>query len=97
MDNFKELPSLKEMVIYRLKEMIDRVEVKDKCTICETIHILEQPDDNRWSNNSLWTLLIFLIFFGFGNDVNLFDLEIISKVLNESITNSKESEKEELK
>lgn len=95
MGNSQELPSVKEMVIFRLKELIDNVEGKDKCTICEAIHILEQPDDDRWSN-SLWMLFIFLIFFSFGNNSNLFDLETISKVLNDSIVNSKESEKEKV-
>lgn len=87
--------SVKDMVIIRLKEMIDRAEGADKCTICEAIHQLEQPADNGW-NGSMWMILTFmLIFGGFGNNSNLFDLETISKVLNDSIAKSKTSNEED--
>lgn len=85
---------LKNAVIFRLKSMYDHLSGADKCTVCEAIHLLEQPTDAGW-NGSMWMLLLFLIIFGFGNNSNLFDFETISNILNESIAKSKTSNEEE--
>lgn len=81
--------SAKELVVIKLKEMIDHVSISDRCTICEAIHQLEQPDNNF--NGSLWMMLIFaMIFGGFGGD-NL-NIDTISKVFNDYISKEKEEE-----
>ena len=79
----------KKAVIYKLKQLYDKVEGDDKCTICEAIHILETPSDEK-KDNSLWIMLIFFIFLGFSSDPAPF--ELISKILNDSISKSKEEE-----
>lgn len=82
---------LKNAVLYKLKDLCDKLEGADKCTICETIHILESPNDEK-KDNSLWMMLLFFIIFGFGADPIPFDFETFSKILNNSETKTNEEE-----
>lgn len=78
---------------FKLYELMQRLDGADKCTVCEAMRELDKSADGGW-NGSFWILLIFLIFSGFGNNSNFFDLEAFSKVLNESIAKAKESDEE---
>lgn len=96
MDNSKGdfTMSAKDMVVMRLKELINRTEGSDKCTICEAIRQLETPPEDHW-NGSWWMILLFLIFFGYGNNSTSFDFETFKKIFENmnDTTNSEEESK----
>lgn len=83
--------SMNDILIPNLKEMCDRLEGKDKCLICETIHALENlKNESNNGSGSLWMILIFLICFGFDSDFSKIDLGILAKVLDGTMNEKKE-------
>lgn len=97
MDNlkgeFKINMSVKDMVLMRLKELINRTEGSDKCTICEAIRQLEAPPEDHW-NGSFRIILLFLIFFGNSNNSSSFDFETFKKIFEEKMNNTTNNEEE---
>lgn len=87
--------NINDILISNLKDLFDRVEGKDKCLICETIHVLENSKANE-SDGNFWIVLLFLIFFGFNNSSKpLFDegfLKIMQEVLEKRNSENEEEE-----
>lgn len=84
-------PTEKEILIMKLRSIMNNSSGDNKCTICKAVNELEKTDSTGW--DGIWMLiLLFLIFGGFGNksEGGLFNDETLLKALTKAIDETRQ-------
>lgn len=85
-------PTEKEILMMKLRSIMNNSSGDDKCTICNAVKELEKTDSTGW-DNGLMFILMFLFFFGFGNNSSgsLFNDETFLKAFTKAMDETRES------